>query len=74
MNEDISQLGLATQLGPVLGDERALRYGLHTKTYLDHAFLGSVRGNTPDHLATEMRERRLPTALRPYASSSTRAA
>ena len=54
MNEDISQLAQATQLGPVLGDERALRYGLHTKTYLDQGFLASVRGNSPDRLATEI--------------------
>jgi hypothetical protein len=54
MNEGISQLAQATQLGPVLGDERALRYGLHTKTYLDQGFLASVRGDSPDSLATEI--------------------
>ena len=54
MNQDISQLGQATQLGPVLGDDRALRYGLHTKTYLDQGFLASVHGNSPDRLAAEI--------------------
>jgi hypothetical protein len=54
MNEDISHLAQATQLGPILGDERALRYGLHTKTYLDKGFLASVRGHSPDRLATEI--------------------
>lgn len=54
MNEDISHLAQATQLGPILGDERALRYGLHTKTYLDQGFLASVRGDSPDRLATEI--------------------
>jgi hypothetical protein len=54
MNDDISQLADGSQLGPVLGDERAIKYGLHTKTYLDQGFLASVRGDTPDKLATEI--------------------
>ena len=54
MNQAISQIPEATQLGAVLGDERAIRYGLHTRTYLDHGFLASVRGNSPDRLAIEV--------------------
>ena len=55
MNEDISQLAQATQLGPVLGDTQALEYGLHTKTYLDQGFLGKARdGDTPDRLAVQI--------------------
>ena len=54
LNQEISRQADASQLGPVLGDNDAIGYGLHTWTCLDQGFLGSVRGSTPDQLAMEI--------------------
>lgn len=41
LNDAMSALEAATQLGPVLGDASAIHYGMHTMCYLDQGFLGN---------------------------------
>jgi hypothetical protein len=54
MNEMISNFAFCSQLGCVSGGEWPKRYGASLRTFLDYAFLATVRGHGPEELATSI--------------------